>query len=136
MNNFKDTFGKLNRGSKYDFDTEELEFVKIKDIYDEKGLNIYPLRGFTKSTKGNYGDSYAFITPVGLINAKPNMHEQILPIYNGEQDVTDMINNGEVFIQFHSFEYTQKINDKDVKQTSYGFNYLSLDEVNELESGE
>lgn len=134
MSKFNETFGALNRGRKYKFDTEELKFVAISEVYEKEGLNIFPLRGFVKSTAGDYGDSYAFITPVGLISAKPNMHEQIIPVHEGAQELIDMINNEEVYIQFNEFEYTRKTKNGEITDTSYGMRYLDLDEVNELES--
>lgn len=131
-----DAVKKLNREKRYKFDSEDLEFKAIDEIYQEGENNIFELKGFVKSSGGDYGDSYSFITPNGLINAKPNMYEQIIPLYENKE-FDEVINAELIYVQFNTFKYRRKEKVdgvlKQVENQSYGMKFLTLEDVLDLE---
>lgn len=126
------TLDKYNKNKKqYDVNIKELEFKKIEEVFKEN--DTFQLKGIFMNTKSRGGISFSFITSKYVINAKPHMFETLGDMYS-DDDVTRMINNGDVYIRFTPFEYDNEFN----KGTSYSVEFLEtedldkeLDELNE-----
>lgn len=129
MNNLGGLLAQFNKGSKYDFNTKDLEFKKIKEIYISGGLNIYPTFGLIKNTKNELGLSYALISKDMLINVPSHMNDTLNAMYDNEQ-ITQAFNNGDIYVQFVKTEYNNAFG----KGDTYFVNFLTLEDVNKLES--
>lgn len=129
MNNLEQLLGQFNKGSKYVVNTEGMEFKKIKEIYISGGLNIHPALGLIKNTKNEMGLSFAVITNDKLVNVPAHMNDVLTAMYDSPE-VTKAFNDKSVYVQFTETEYENKFG----KGITYFVNFLTLEQVNEIES--
>lgn len=96
---------KYNKGNPFNFEApEEFEFVKPKDIFEDKNENNKrPLKALFINTKSKFGDSPVAVTNTELVNLPNHMADDVRAMMQ-DDEVVDMINNDGVMIEIYTYE--------------------------------
>lgn len=85
---------RFNKGKKFDFNTEGLEFTSLADLYNANGADKqYTLKAIFINTKSKYGDTPVFASPEFLVNAPMHMLDTVKEILSDESAITDINDN-------------------------------------------
>ena len=110
-----------NKVNKWNIDTTNFEYTKIKDIVAADGEDVtYKVYGVTISRGGKYGDSASVILESCFVNLPKRMVDDVASILASDEDMHDII-SGKVGIEFYSYR------GKD-DSTYYSANWIDLEE--------
>lgn len=109
-----------NKVNKWNIDTTNFEYMKIKDIVAADGEDVtYKVYGVTVTRKGKYGDSASVILENCFVNLPKRMLDDVEKILTSDEDMHDII-SGKVGIEFYSYR------GKD-DSTYYSANWIDLE---------
>ena len=95
---------RFNKGKKFDFNTEGLEFTSLADLYNSNGADKqYTLKAIFINTKSKFGDTPVFASPEFLVNAPMHMLDTVKEILS-DNDAITAINNGEVGFTIYPYK--------------------------------
>lgn len=85
---------RFNKGKKFDFNTEGLEFTSLADLYNNNGEeNIYLLKAIFINTKSKFGDTPVFASTDFVVNVPQHLLDTVKDILNDEDAIADINNN-------------------------------------------
>lgn len=91
---------------KFDFDTSNLEFKSLSDLYNDNGKDkIYPVHAMFINTKGKFSDNPVIATNDYLVDFPSHMTDTVREILDDPQSIED-INAG--LVGFKIYTYQQK----------------------------
>ena len=97
---------RFNKGKKFDFDTKDLEFTSLADLFNSNGqAEVYTLKAIFINTKSKFGDTPVFATPDFLVNAPSHLLDTVKEIL-ADNDAIDSINKNKV--GFSIYPYTSE----------------------------
>ena len=95
---------RFNKGKKFDFNTENLEFTTLADLYKANGeKKEYTLKAIFINTKSKFGDTPVFATPDFLVNAPMHMLDTVKEILS-DGEAIDSINNNKVGFTIYPYK--------------------------------
>ena len=100
---------RFNKGKKFDFNTEGLEFTSLADLYNGFGADTqYTLKAVFINTKSKFGDTPVFASDTFLVNAPNHMLDTVKEIL-ADNDAITSINNNEVGFTIYPYK-SEKFN--------------------------
>lgn len=109
---------KYNRGSQFDVDTTDLEYIKPKELFLANGEDaVYGLYAIYINENDKFGKAPVYVTADNMVNIPRHMLEVSEEILN-DRDAIEEIKSGSV-----GFKVTQYYNEKYSKQC-YGIEFV------------
>ena len=95
---------KFNKGKKFDFNTEGLEYTSLADLYNANGEKaVYTLRAIFINNKSKYGEAPVFATDKALVNAPSHLLDTVKEIL-ADNDAIASINGGKVGFTIYPYK--------------------------------
>ena len=111
---------RFNKGKKFDFNTEGLEFSTLKEQIEKNGPDkVYTLKSIFINTKSKYGHHPIFATDSFLVGCPQHMLETANEILNDAEAISD-INNNKVGFTIYPYK-AEKFNTE-----AYGIKFVDL----------
>lgn len=111
---------RFNKGKKFNFNTEGLEFSTLKEEFEKNGEeHVYTLKSIFINTKSKYGHHPIFATETFLVGCPQHMLETANEILN-DNEAINAINNNKV--GFTIYLYKAEKFDTD----AYGIKFVDL----------
>ena len=100
---------RFNKGKKFNFNTEGLEFTSLADLYNANGENKeYILKAIFINTKSKFGDTPVFASDKFLVNAPSHLLDTVNEILSDASAIAS-INNDEVGFTIYPYK-SEKFN--------------------------
>ena len=100
---------RFNKGKKFDFNTEGLEFTSLADLYNANGEKTeYTLKAIFINTKSKFGDTPVFATDKFLVNAPSHLLDTVNEILS-DADAIKAINDNKVGFTIYPYK-SEKFN--------------------------
>lgn len=100
---------RFNKGKKFDFNTEGLEFTSLSDLYNGNGADAqYTLKAVFINTKSKFGDTPVFASDKFLVNAPSHLLDTVKEILSDAEAVAS-INNNKVGFSIYPYK-SEKFN--------------------------
>ena len=85
---------RFNKGRKFDYSTEGLEFTSLADLYNSNGGDKeYVLKAVFINTKSKFGDTPVFASEYFLVNAPQHLLDTVKDILSDNDAINDINNN-------------------------------------------
>lgn len=111
---------RFNKGKKFDFNTEGLEFTTLEEQFKKNGEDkVYTLKSIFINTKSKYGHHPIFATDSFLVGCPQHMLVTANEILNDNDAINDINNNKVGFTIYH---YKAEKFDTD----AYGIKFVDL----------
>lgn len=95
---------RFNKGKKFDFNTEGLEYVSLADLYNANGEDAkYLLKAIFINKKSIYGESPVFATDKCLVNIPTHLLDTVKEILS-DNDAIASINNDAVGFTIYPYK--------------------------------
>lgn len=100
---------RFNKGKKFDFNTEGLEFTSLADLYNGNGEDkVYTLKAIFINTKSKFGDTPVFASDSFLVNAPSHLLDTVKEIL-ADADAVASINDNKVGFTIYPYK-SEKFN--------------------------
>ena len=101
-------FTSLNKGAKFNFNTNDLPYADIKDVFFKANGNdlTYRVRAIYINRKSKFGESPVIALDNCLINLPQHTMEQVEGILSNDEAIAG-INNGECGIKIYQYNSTK-----------------------------
>ena len=85
---------RFNKGKKFDFNTDVLNFTSLADLFNNNGEEkVYTLKALFINTKSKFGDTPVIATPDFLVNAPSHLLDTVKEILSDTEAINDINNN-------------------------------------------
>ncbi len=111
---------RFNKGKKFDFNTEGLEYTSLADLYNANGEKAhYTLRAIFINSKSKYGEAPVFAIDNALVNAPSHLLDTVKEILS-DNDAIASINEGKVGFTIYPYK-AEKFN-----VDTFGIKFIDL----------
>ena len=111
---------RFNKGNKFNFNTEGLEFSTLKEQFEKNGADkVYTLKSIFINTKSKYGHHPIFATDSFLVGCPQHMLETANEILTDVEAIDDINNNK---VGFTIYQYKAEKFDTD----AFGIKFVDL----------
>lgn len=113
---------KYNKGTRFNIDTKDFKFYKLKEIYDVKNPDKeYDLKGVAIFNSGKYGDSAVAILNDCFVNLPSHMNEDVKEMLH-DDDFINAVNSDKIAFTIRTY-----LDDKHGKGTCYSVTWIEKD---------
>lgn len=112
---------KYNRGSKFDIDTTNFQYISLEDLFKKNGEKAtYTLRGLYINKKSKFGDAPVAILGDCFANLPNHMTDDVLSMLHDDEAIAD-IKASKVGFQIETYEAKNFAN-----KICYGVRWVDL----------